>query len=120
MDRSSQRARLYLANLYVMQSDFDACEEILQPCVDKGLAPAMYILAMAKLQQRPKTAQRWEDARILLEEASTLGDPGAQWALGRRMARAESICKVVLILSGCRIEQRRTDGLRECISSVLW
>jgi len=87
MEHGSRRARLYLCNLYAMQSDFDACEKVLQPCIAERFAPAMYILGMAKLRQRPLTAQIREDAYILLKEASMLGDVGAQWALSRRMAR---------------------------------
>lgn len=86
-EHGSRRASLYLANLYIAQANFDACEKILQPCVAEGLVPAMFILGMAKLQQQPKTAKRWDEARVLLEEAATRGDLGAQWALGRRMAR---------------------------------
>jgi hypothetical protein len=47
----------------------------------------MYTLGMAKLRQQPKTAKRWEEARVLLEDASALGDLGAQWELSRRMVR---------------------------------
>lgn len=86
LEHGSQRARLQLADLYWARSDFGACETILQPGVDEHWAPAMYAMAMTKLQQ-PKTKALRESARVLLEDASALGDVGAQWALGRRMAR---------------------------------
>lgn len=86
LEHGSQRARLQLADLYWARSDFGACESILQPGVDEHWAPAMYVMAMTKLQQ-PRTEVLRESARVLLEEASTLGDVGAQWALGIRMAR---------------------------------
>jgi len=86
LERGSKRARLQLADLYLARPDFDACAMILTPGVDEHWAPAMYALAMVKLQQ-PKTTMQRESARVLLEEASALGDVGAQWALGRRMAR---------------------------------
>lgn len=33
--------------------------------------------------------------------------------------RTIAVCEVLLILRGRRIDQRRTDGFRECTSSVL-
>lgn len=86
-EHGSCRARIYLANLYVMQSDFAAGEKVLQPCLAEGLAPAMYTMARVKLKQRPRTAERSEEARVLLEQASALGDLGAQWDLSRYMVR---------------------------------
>jgi len=81
-----QRAQLDLGKFYGSRADFDAYEKIFEVDVAEHWAPAMYYRAMLKLAQ-PKTRARREEARVLLEAASALGDVGAQWALGRMMAR---------------------------------
>lgn len=86
LEHGSQRARLQLADLYLARSDYRACEMILQPGVDDHWVPALYAMAMTKLQQT-KTKVLRESARILLEDASARGDVGAQWVLGKCMAR---------------------------------
>jgi hypothetical protein len=86
LKHGSHRARLQLADLYLAGADFDASETILQPGVDEHWAPALYAMAVTKLRQ-PATTLLRESARVLLEDASALGDVGAQWALARRMAR---------------------------------
>lgn len=86
LQHGSRRARLYLADLYWSQTDFGACERILQPAADEHWVPALYPLAVVKLKQ-PKTRMRRESARLLLEEAAARGDVGAQWWLGRIMAQ---------------------------------
>jgi hypothetical protein len=59
-------------------------------------------------------------------DAAQLNDgcwPGKAGAIGlvavRIEGRPRSLCEVVLILRGCSIDQRRTDGFRERTSSVL-
>lgn len=80
----SQLASHYLVELYREQGDLDKCESVLQTAVAEHWAPALFDLAVIKLEQ-PKTQARRDEARMLLEEASALGDIGAQWYLGRRM-----------------------------------
>lgn len=83
-ERGSQLASHYLVELYREQGDLDKCESVLQKAVAEHWAPALFDLAVIKLEQ-PKTRAQRDEARILLEEASALGDIGAQWYLGRRM-----------------------------------
>jgi TPR repeat protein len=82
----SQRAQLDLGKFYRSRADFDAYEKIFEVGIADNWAPPMYYRAMLKLAQ-PKTRERLEEARVLLEAASALGDIGAQWALGRMMTR---------------------------------
>jgi TPR repeat protein len=81
-----QRAQIDLANIYGSRGNLDECERIVQKSAAEHWAPAIYTMAMVRLWQ-PKTRLRTEAARVLLEEASVLGDLGAQWLLGRLMAR---------------------------------
>jgi localization factor PodJL len=85
-ERGCQQAQLRLGNIYRRRADFDECEKIYGVGAADHWAPAMYHLAMIKLRQ-PRTPACLETARSLLEQASALGDVGAQWALGRRMGR---------------------------------
>ncbi|MGA9868821.1 MAG: hypothetical protein WBQ75_20530 [Acetobacteraceae bacterium] len=75
-----QQAQLRLGRIYADRSDFAGCEEVYGVGSTDRWAPAMFNLAMIKLRQ-PRTPERLEAARILLEQASVQGDLGAQLIL---------------------------------------
>jgi TPR repeat protein len=81
-----QRAQLYLGHIYTKRREFDRCEKVYDVGANDHWAPAMYHLAWTKLRQ-PKTPQRLEEARILLEQAAALGDLGAQMDLAHFLMR---------------------------------
>ena len=86
LEGGCQQAQLRLGYIYTARGDLDRCEEVYQIGAGEHWAPAMYYLARTK-QSQPKTPERLEEVRILLEQAAGQGDVGAQLELAHFLVR---------------------------------